>query len=238
MSALLHMPFFTLLWLCFVASHVEAAKPPLDPLELMKLPRTNNICPQLTTARMSDQARNLIVDIHNRRRTVLAQGLVRNGRNNYNMPQGSNIMTMRYNCDLEKDAQMYADLCTSAGSPEATRPLWGENFSIIQDTLDPILAAGDAWWGQIYGNGINQKMLFNKFFAEKLNSPTAFTQMAWATSYEIGCGVGDCAPTTNVVCRYTAKGNNIGEYVYEPGQPCTACDYGCTPEGVLCYPPP
>ncbi|KIH57752.1 hypothetical protein ANCDUO_12052 [Ancylostoma duodenale] len=73
-------------------------------------------------------------------RAVLAQGLVRNGRNEYNTPKGSNIMTMRYNCTLEKDAQMYADLCRNAGAPEDTRPLWGENFDIIQDTLDPILA--------------------------------------------------------------------------------------------------
>ncbi|RCN37087.1 hypothetical protein ANCCAN_17017 [Ancylostoma caninum] len=54
--------------------------------------------------------------------------------------KGPTIMTMLYNCTLEKDAQMYADLCTSAGSPEAQRPLWGENFNVIEDTLDPILA--------------------------------------------------------------------------------------------------
>ncbi|RCN37088.1 hypothetical protein ANCCAN_17018 [Ancylostoma caninum] len=30
----------------------------------------NNLCPEITTAKMSDQARNLIVDIHNRRRFV------------------------------------------------------------------------------------------------------------------------------------------------------------------------
>ncbi|KIH51806.1 hypothetical protein ANCDUO_18101 [Ancylostoma duodenale] len=62
--------------------------------------------------------------------------------------------------------------------------------------------------------------------------------MAWATSYSIGCGVGDCAPKTVVVCRYTAKGNNIGQHVYKLGEPCTACDYGCSPDGVLCYGPP
>ncbi|RCN37086.1 hypothetical protein ANCCAN_17016 [Ancylostoma caninum] len=80
-------------------------------------------------------------------------------------------------------------------------------------------------------------MLFNKFFSTKPRTPTAFTQMAWATSYSIGCGVGDCAPKTVVVCRYTVKGNNIGEYVYKLGEPCTACDYGCSPDGVLCYGP-
>ncbi|EYC33102.1 hypothetical protein Y032_0002g602 [Ancylostoma ceylanicum] len=65
--------------------------------------------------------------------------------------------------------------------------------------------------------------------------------MAWANSYKIGCGVGDCTGTTGnttVVCRYRAKGNRIGEYVYETGDPCTACDYGCSPDGILCYAPP
>ncbi|EYC33112.1 hypothetical protein Y032_0002g609 [Ancylostoma ceylanicum] len=81
-------------------------------------------------------------------------------------------------------------------------------------------------------------MLFNKFFAGKPITPTEFTQMAWATSYHIGCGVGDCSGNTNVVCRYIAKGKIIGEYVYKLGEPCTACDYGCTLEGVLCHLPP
>ncbi|EYC33111.1 hypothetical protein Y032_0002g609 [Ancylostoma ceylanicum] len=75
-------------------------------------------------------------------------------------------------------------------------------------------------------------MLFNKFFAGKPITPTEFTQMAWATSYHIGCGVGDCSGNTNVVCRYIAKGKIIGEYVYKLGEPCTACDYGCTLEGT------
>ncbi|EYC33105.1 hypothetical protein Y032_0002g604 [Ancylostoma ceylanicum] len=165
------------LWLCFTASHTDAAKKALDPLQLMKLPRTNNLCSELQNPVMNDQARSLIVDIHNRRRAVLVQGQVRNGKNNYNMPKGSNMMTMDYDCNLEADAQMYANLCRSSASPDDQRPLWGENFYQIQEGMDPILAAGDAWWGEIYKNGINQKMLFNKFFAEKEMSPTSFTQV-------------------------------------------------------------
>ncbi|KAL6743529.1 hypothetical protein Aduo_016557 [Ancylostoma duodenale] len=209
----------------------------LDPQQSEKLPRTNNMCPQLANAIMSDQARNLIVDIHNRRRALLAQGLVRNGRRNYNMLSGSNIMSMVYDCDLEKDAQMYANLCRTEGAREDQRPLWGENFYLIEDTLDPILAAGDAWWGQITQKGINQELPISKSFLKKPTSPKAFTQMAWATSHRIGCGVGDCSARTVVVCRYTEKGNNIGDYVYKRGEPCTACAYGCSADGVLCYPP-
>ncbi|EYC33116.1 hypothetical protein Y032_0002g610 [Ancylostoma ceylanicum] len=100
----------------------------------------DEMCAEFPNARMSDQARVIIVDIHNRRRAVLAQGLVRNGRNYYNMPKGSNIMEMAYNCTLEAGAQMYADRCTSEGSPDDQRPLWGENFLVIKETLDPILA--------------------------------------------------------------------------------------------------
>ncbi|RCN39440.1 hypothetical protein ANCCAN_14646 [Ancylostoma caninum] len=70
MSTLVHIAFLISLWLCFASNRVEAAKPELDPLKLMKLPRTNNLCPEITTAKMNDQARNLIVDIHNRRRFV------------------------------------------------------------------------------------------------------------------------------------------------------------------------
>ncbi|EPB72440.1 SCP-like protein [Ancylostoma ceylanicum] len=155
---------------------------------------------------MSDQARVIIVDIHNRRRAVLAQGLVRNGRNYYNMPKGSNIMEMAYNCTLEAGAQMYADRCTSEGSPDDQRPLWGENFLVIKETLDPILAmsrAGDAWWGQIYRNGINQRMLFNKFFAGKPITPTEFTQAFWLLTHSVANAV-----LSNELIEQIIRGHN------------------------------
>ncbi|KHJ80752.1 hypothetical protein OESDEN_19569 [Oesophagostomum dentatum] len=65
--------------------------------------------------------------------------------------------------------------------------------------------AADSWWGEITTNGINQKMLYNNYFATKTRSPTSFTQMAWASSYKIGCGIGDCVTNTVVVCRYREK---------------------------------
>ncbi|VDM77723.1 unnamed protein product [Strongylus vulgaris] len=47
--------------------------------------------------------------------------------------------------------------------------------------------------------------------------------MVWANTYRLGCEIGDCGSNTLVVCRYSPKGNNIGETVYNPGATASAC---------------
>ncbi|KHJ81439.1 hypothetical protein OESDEN_18875 [Oesophagostomum dentatum] len=71
-------------------------------------------------------------------------------------------------------------------------------------------------------------MMYVTYFANKKNSPTSFTQMAWARSSKIGCGIGDCGTSTVVVCRYREKGNIIDQSVWQVGNPCSACIYGCS----------
>ncbi|KHJ79653.1 hypothetical protein OESDEN_20695 [Oesophagostomum dentatum] len=73
--------------------------------------------------------------------------------------------------------------------------------------------AADSWWDEIITNGINQKMLYNNYFATKPRSPTSFTQMAWAGSYKIGCGIGDCGTNTVVVCRCREKRLSIVPHI-------------------------
>ncbi|KHJ83430.1 hypothetical protein OESDEN_16873 [Oesophagostomum dentatum] len=79
-------------------------------------------------------------------------------------------------------------------------------------------------------------MLYNQYFATKPFAPLKFTQMAWARSSRIGCGVAAGDPAIFVVCRYSAKGNVIGQNVYRTGTPCSACDTACSANGVLCLP--
>ncbi|KAK6015776.1 SCP-like protein, partial [Ostertagia ostertagi] len=116
--------------------------------------------------------RTMIVNMHNYRRSRLAQGLVPNGRTGRRAPRGRNIYKIRYSTTLENDAQAYADNCTTTGSPVTSRPTQGENFDRIPSTT-----------ATSYQNAIRR--------------------MAWASTYEVGCGAKLCTDNYYVVvCRY------------------------------------
>lgn len=149
---------------------------------------------------------------------------------------------MWYDLGLEIDAQNYANQCPTNenGSPVSSRPTQGENVKIIYSNSIPFYYAVDSavqsWWDQIAINGINAKMLFTDFLQTKPLAPIKFTQMAWAASYRVGCGAQRCGGTTVVVCRYSPRGNIVGEHIYNVGTVCGDCINSCTSEG-LCTPP-
>ncbi|CAP22490.2 Protein CBG01194 [Caenorhabditis briggsae] len=70
------------------------------------------------------------------------------------------------------------------------------------------------------------------------------TQMAWAETGLIGCGVKVCGKDKSgesqfkyvVVCHYKEPGNKIGAEIYQPGDTCTACPAGmtCETDSGLC----
>ncbi|KAK6758467.1 hypothetical protein RB195_015968 [Necator americanus] len=222
--------FTVLLCLCCVTLHTSRAQ---------TSPPTNNICPN-NTGMMNDEARNLILQTHNQRRTTAARGEVKNGKKTTRLPRAANMMEMKYDCNLETSAQTYANTCTLTASPEGQRAAQGENIATVTGSVAPVEAvrqAENGWWNQISINGMNEKMLFTQYLSTKSRAPIAFTQMVWALSYRLGCGVATCATSTFVVCRYGERGNIINQNVYTTGAPCSNCPSGCTTGGVLCTSP-
>ncbi|KAK6026588.1 SCP-like protein [Ostertagia ostertagi] len=64
------------------------------------------------------------------------------------------------------------------------------------------------FWSEIYTYSINKRMIFTYTLQNRgATAPLRFTQMAWASTYEVGCGVQLCATmsTYNVVCRYSPR---------------------------------
>lgn len=64
-----------------------------------------------------------------------------------------------------------------------------------------------------------------------------YTQVVWASSALVGCGIADCTDKlyvrgmnlrTLLVCEYSPGGNVPGELVYQRGKPCSACPGGST----------
>ncbi|WKX92405.1 hypothetical protein Q1695_010438 [Nippostrongylus brasiliensis] len=177
---------------------------------------------------------------HNYFRSQVASGNVVNGRTGSNCPQGSNLNQMVYDGLLAADAQNYANQCPNneQGSPVSSRPNQGENVMIYYTTTlnteYALFGAIQRWWDDIAVNGVNRRMIFRQFLADKALPPVRFTQMAWALTYRVGCAVAVCQGRTVVVCRYSPRGNIVDESIYRLGSPCSGCTTSCV-GGTLCY---
>ncbi|CAJ0601462.1 unnamed protein product [Cylicocyclus nassatus] len=57
---------------------------------------------------------------------------------------------------------------------------------------------------------------------------------AWAQTSKLGCAIAECSTDYVVICRYSPRGNNVGESVYKVGEPCSACLGSCDAGQGLC----
>ncbi|VDM74023.1 unnamed protein product, partial [Strongylus vulgaris] len=81
-------------------------------------PAGNRMCPN--NVGMTDAERTWVTNAHNEKRSLLARGLIRNGKNprNKNLPRAYYMPRMTYDCRAEADAIAYAQLCTMMKSDE------------------------------------------------------------------------------------------------------------------------
>ncbi|ETN68242.1 hypothetical protein NECAME_15942, partial [Necator americanus] len=92
---------------------------------------------------MTDQARTAVLEAHNNRRSLLARGLVRNGKNptNRNLSAATYMSAMVYECNLETEAMNYASTCPQTKSSESDRSGHGENIYVYSTPhADPVVA--------------------------------------------------------------------------------------------------
>ncbi|RCN39087.1 SCP-like protein [Ancylostoma caninum] len=185
---------------------------------------------------MTDVIRRRLIEMHNIRRSGLAAGNV-DTTNNQKMIRSSNMMRLRWNCELEAAALQHAMSCTFAKSDESTRPVDGENQATIPRASTYQEAAEKAvpsWWKTVRTIGGVRDRIFKQGF---VGTPIeGFTQMAWANTRKFGCAVVKCDGRYNVVCRYNPKGNIVGEEIYMRGPKCTRCPPGTRCVENLCTP--
>ncbi|CAJ0594539.1 unnamed protein product [Cylicocyclus nassatus] len=192
---------------------------------------------------MTDYTRNQVVSTINEYRSSLAKGQVQNGpvsKRKGKCPPARNMYKMRYDQELENEAQKYASTCPAKpGSALNTRAFRGESIAVIKDTTiscENVLAnALHDWWNEITKLAINDAFKYTQVLEHSRDAPTNFTQMAWAISYKVGCGVGQCPYGNLVVCRYYVRGNIYSRYIYRIGPTCTWCKRGC--DNGLCIAP-
>ncbi|KHJ75022.1 hypothetical protein OESDEN_25362 [Oesophagostomum dentatum] len=59
--------------------------------------------------------------------------------------------------------------------------------------------------------------------------------MAWANSKKLGCAMQTCSSSSFIVCRYSPKGNILGQKIYKNGKTCAGCPATCNATEGLCY---
>ena len=93
---------------------------------------------------------------------------------------------------------------------------------------DSFVKANDAWWAEKKDYNITD---ISSYKFEYVTGH--FTQMAWPSSIEVGCGYAlykDDKFDGNeiVVCNYAYAGNMLGNPMYKVGDKCSECDEGST----------
>ncbi|PIO74174.1 SCP-like protein [Teladorsagia circumcincta] len=139
-------------------------------------------------------------------RSRLAQGLVPNYLTHKNAPPGSNINNLTYSRKLEHAAQKIADTCRFPAQPSDV----GQNFAMVSSSLastsiQAIVHAVQLWWREIKRIGIRGDMLFTQDLSNSPSAPRNFTQMAWASITQVGCGIERCENGYFVVCHYNPR---------------------------------
>eukprot|EP00731_Ephydatia_muelleri_P014208 Em0007g1518a len=135
-------------------------------------------------------------------------------------PAATNMKTMIWNNELATIAQNYANKCIWAHNPSRISKTFsyvGENIYITTGTVTNYRSVVQDWYNEV----ANYHYSTNTCDSGKVCGH--YTQVVWATSNSLGCGVKRCAKLTNlpsfknalmVVCDYGPGGNYVGQKPY------------------------
>uniref|UniRef100_A0A1I7TDQ9 SCP domain-containing protein n=1 Tax=Caenorhabditis tropicalis TaxID=1561998 RepID=A0A1I7TDQ9_9PELO len=111
-----------------------------------------------------------------------------------------------------------------------------KNNSFFQGT-----AASAAWEKEFQDYGLNSINMDVALFNSGVGHAT---QMIWANTNLIGCGVKNCGRDStmmnmnkiSVVCQYKKPGNVMGQPIYQKGETCSSCPASskCDASSGLC----
>ncbi|CAI5447269.1 unnamed protein product [Caenorhabditis angaria] len=191
-------------------------------------------------AQFSSTGQASIVNAHNDLRSQIAKGTYT--AKGTKKPAGSNILKMKWDSSLQAQAQAYANTCPTGhsgtnGVGENLYWLWTSGS--LGDLNQYGAKASAAWANEFQQYGWASNLLTVDLFNTGIGHAT---QMAWAKTGTIGCGVKACYDNSNkmnkvaVVCQYKPPGNYLNQYIYTTGSTCSACPSGtsCESSSGLC----
>uniref|UniRef100_A0A2Q4T247 SCP domain-containing protein n=1 Tax=Caenorhabditis japonica TaxID=281687 RepID=A0A2Q4T247_CAEJA len=191
-------------------------------------------------AQFSPTAQQAIVDVHNAMRSKIARGVYVAKEDK--KPSGTNILKMKWDPSIAAVAQKYSDTCPSGHSGiegVGENLFWMWTSAEITDLDRYGKLSADHWEKEFQSYGWKYNTLDGPLVGTGVGHAT---QMAWADSGIIGCGVTNCGRDTNgmnkayVVCHYKNPGNVLTWNIYNSGRTCSACPSGtsCEKSTGLC----
>ncbi|CAJ0602108.1 unnamed protein product [Cylicocyclus nassatus] len=206
-------------------------------LGLCEVPETTAVLPKgkntlcSKNEGMTDALRTQFLDMHNYRRSILAKGQVQRPSGNY-LPTGANIIKLKTNCTMEKEAIEEVRDCPTLKEAHGT---YGKNFdrfsssTAIRNYEDAVKKAVTNWWKVVRTDNTGPGMQVT-FRDNHVGTPVeTYAQIAWADTKEIGCAIANCSSAYTVICLYSPKGNIPDQVLYKTGKTCSAC-----PSGTKC----
>lgn len=179
----------------------------------------------------SDDICQTWLDTHNDRRAELNAGTVTDDGTDVTYPMPSSpLPDLVWNKKLAKVAQAYADACVYEHNVDRQSQYvaaGGENIYIGENiaynattaalsSLEVYAAAQtNLWWDE------HELWHYQAYQSGTINGAGHFTQMIWANTIEVGCGIASC-PNMNLgfntvfgVCNYGLGGNYTNKKPYE-----------------------
>ncbi|CCD71371.1 SCP domain-containing protein [Caenorhabditis elegans] len=193
------------------------------------------------TAQFSSTAQTAIVKAHNDLRSAIALG-------NYDAagtiePPAANMRKIKWDSTVASSAQQYANTCPDdhSGTEYGENLYWSWSSS-APTSLDKFgVAASNSWEKEFQDYGWESTYMDADLFDSGIGHAT---QMAWAETNKIGCGVKNCGKDSSmnnmykvaVVCQYDQAGNMMDSDIYQSGDTCSFCPSGskCEEASGLC----
>ncbi|XP_066957849.1 CRISP/Allergen/PR-1-like [Macrobrachium rosenbergii] len=187
-----------------------------------------------------DSDKKLILKLHNELREKVAKGLEKLGDPGP-QPPATNMRELVWNDELATVAQAWAEQCPYSHDCYRCRKIKGRSYSVGQNIFWSFGSDSKEQW----------KLAVEYFYSEVMNLPkvvvdsfgsvpvqkviTHYTQLVWASTYEIGCGVihneckykgVDYKDCKTYVCNYGPAANVKNRPIYEKGPTASNCPEG------------
>jgi hypothetical protein len=186
-------------------------------------------------ADLTPQQEQAALDGHNEIRSDVASGLVGDE------PTATDMVKLDWDDDLALVIQNWVDQCIWDHNPNRTSEYGalvggntyvGENLAVYLTTGSPpnlVDFALGRWFDEV------AHYTYGPFDNEDFNAAGHYTQLVWADTHRVGCGLAVCPGSAFgypnytgyfLGCDYARGGNYLGRYPYQAGPTASNCPAG------------
>ncbi|XP_039433109.1 cysteine-rich venom protein-like isoform X2 [Culex pipiens pallens] len=150
------------------------------------------------------------------------------------VPPAANMLSMKWHHGAARSAQKWADQCRLL-THDSPKGRWIDNYGACGQNI--FVSTHKVPWLFALRTWFLERQNFT--YASPKNDLVAvghYTQMVWAATHKVGCGLAKCArggprgkPYFNYVCNYCPIGNHEDKLglPYRRGKPCSSCHQHC-----------